>query len=114
LWWRRRRRRRSRRRRRRRRGLGIWGAMVQRMIPCFFMRGGTSRGTFFLKEHLPSDRATANKVLLEVMGSPDPRQIDGLGGGTSTTSKVAIISVSEEPGVDIDYQFAQVMVRWNF
>lgn len=84
--------------------------MGQRMIPCFFMRGGTSRGTFFLKEHLPSDRATANKVLLEVMGSPDPRQIDGLGGGTSTTSKVAIISVSEEPGVDIDYQFAQVMV----
>lgn len=97
-----------------RRGLESRGAMAQRMIPCFFMRGGTSRGTFFLKEHLPSDRVTANKVLLEVMGSPDPRQIDGLGGGTSTTSKVAIISVSEEPGVDIDYQFAQVMVRWNF
>lgn len=87
--------------------------MAQRMIPCFFMRGGTSRGTFFLKEHLPSDQVTANKVLLEVMGSPDPRQIDGLGGGTSTTSKVAIISVSEEPGVDIDYQFAQVMGRWK-
>ena len=84
--------------------------MVQKMIPCFFMRGGTSRGLYFLKDHLPTARDTLNKLLLAVMGSPDSHQIDGLGGGTSTTSKVAIISESKESGVDVDYQFAQVSV----
>lgn len=84
--------------------------MVQKMIPCFFMRGGTSRGLYFLKDHLPTAKDTLNKLLLAVMGSPDSHQIDGLGGGTSTTSKVAIISESKESGVDVDYQFAQVSV----
>ncbi|KAG0578176.1 hypothetical protein KC19_4G003900 [Ceratodon purpureus] len=92
--------------------------MVQRMIPCLLMRGGTSRGTYFLKEHLPRDRETLDKVLLQVMGSPDPHQIDGLGGATATTSKVAVLSRSQEPGIDIDFLFAQVsvttaMVDWG-
>lgn len=80
------------------------------MIPCFFMRGGTSRGAYFLRNHLPRDRETLDKVLLAVMGSPDVRQIDGLGGASTTTSKVALISVSKERGVDIDYQLAEVSV----
>jgi 4-oxalomesaconate tautomerase len=84
--------------------------MVQKMIPCLLMRGGTSRGTYFYKEHLPRDRATLDEVLLEVMGSPDPHQIDGLGGATATTSKVAVLSRSQEPGIDIDFLFAQVSV----
>lgn len=92
--------------------------MVQKMVPCLFMRGGTSRGAYFLKEHLPSDRETLDKVLLAVMGSPDPLQIDGLGGGGATTSKVALLATSDEPGVDIDFHFAQVsvttaMVDWG-
>lgn len=83
---------------------------AQRMIPCFFMRGGTSRGAYFLRDHLPRDRTTLDKVLLAVMGSPDARQIDGIGGATTTTSKVAILSTSKESGVDIDYQLAEVSV----
>lgn len=84
--------------------------MAQKMIPCLFMRGGTSRGAYFLQAHLPCDRETLDKVLLAVMGSPDPLQIDGLGGAATTTSKVAILAVSDVPGVDIDFHFAQVSV----
>src|SRR5450830_683363 len=82
----------------------------QRAIPCAFMRGGTSRGPFFLADDLPQDLATRDAVLLAVMGSPDPRQIDGLGGGDTLTSKVAIVSPSSLPGVDVDFLFAQVAV----
>ncbi|CAM6109575.1 unnamed protein product [Calypogeia fissa] len=90
----------------------LGGAKEQRniVIPCLFMRGGTSRGTFFLKQHLPQDKAALNKVLLRVMGSPDPGQIDGLGGAKSVTSKVAILSGSTDPDVDVDYTFAQVSI----
>jgi 2-methylaconitate cis-trans-isomerase PrpF len=77
-------------------------------IPCIFMRGGTSRGPYFRAEDLPRDIATRDRVLLAVMGSPDPRQIDGLGGADTLTSKVAIVSKSERPGIDVDYLFAQV------
>lgn len=77
-------------------------------IPCLFMRGGTSRGPYFLASDLPSDVATRDRVLLAAMGSPDARQIDGLGGATTLTSKVAIVSRSERPGCDVDYLFAQV------
>jgi 4-oxalomesaconate tautomerase len=77
-------------------------------IPCLFMRGGTSRGPFFLASDLPSDIPTRDRVLLAAMGSPDLRQIDGLGGADTTTSKVAIVSKSSRPGVDLDYLFAQV------
>lgn len=83
----------------------------QRAIDCAFMRGGTSRGPFFLARDLPADTATRDAVLLAVMGSPDPRQIDGLGGGDTLTSKVAIVSPSALPGVDVDFLFAQVAVE---
>ena len=82
----------------------------QRAIPCAFMRGGTSRGPFFLAADLPQDTTTRDAVLLAVMGSPDPRQIDGLGGSDTLTSKVAIVSPSSLPGVDVDFLFAQVAV----
>ena len=80
----------------------------QRAIPCLFMRGGTSRGPFFLRSELPADDATRDRVLLAVMGSPDPRQIDGLGGAHPLTSKVAIVSRGEREGVDLDFLFAQL------
>jgi 4-oxalomesaconate tautomerase len=72
-----------------------------------WMRGGTSKGAFFLAEDLPADR---DRFLLRLMGSPDPRQIDGLGGGDPLTSKVAVVKRSERPGVDVDYVFLQVFV----
>ena len=81
---------------------------MQTAIPCLFMRGGTSRGPFFLGTDLPSDVPTRDRVLLAVMGSPDPRQIDGLGGAHPLTSKVGIVSASATPGVDIDFLFAQL------
>ena len=77
-------------------------------IPTIFMRGGTSRGPYFRAEDLPADVATRDRVLLAAMGSPDVRQIDGLGGADTLTSKVAIVSKSTRPGVDLDYLFAQV------
>ena len=77
-------------------------------IPVIFMRGGTSRGPYFKAEDLPQDAAARDRVLLAAMGSPDPRQIDGLGGADTLTSKVAIVSKSARPGVDVDYLFAQV------
>ena len=82
--------------------------MTQRAIPCMFMRAGTSRGPFFLLEDLPADPEVRDRVLLAAMGSPDPRQIDGLGGATTVTSKVAMVSPSVRPGIDVDYRFAQV------
>jgi hypothetical protein len=84
--------------------------MRQRSIPCIFMRGGTSRGPYFLASDLPSDRAERERTLLAVMGSPDVRQIDGLGGADTLTSKVAIVSKSARAGVDVDYLFAQVII----
>ena len=79
-------------------------------IPCTLMRGGTSKGTFFLASDLPGDVPTRDRVLLAAMGSPDARQIDGIGGADPLTSKVAIISRSARPGIDVDYLFAQVSV----
>ena len=81
--------------------------MGQREITCLFMRGGTSRGPFFNNNDLPTDLDIRNKVLLAAMGSPDTRQIDGLGGADMLTSKIAIISKSERKGIDVDYLFAQ-------
>ena len=75
-------------------------------IPVIFMRGGTSRGPYFKAEDLPQDTATRDRVLLAAMGSPDPRQIDGLGGADTLTSKVAIVSKSTRPGVDVDRRAA--------
>jgi 2-methylaconitate cis-trans-isomerase PrpF len=83
---------------------------MQRRIPTVLMRGGTSRGLFFHDNHLPADPAVRSRVILAAFGSPDPnrRQIDGLGGGVSTTSKVAIISPSPSPDYDVVYNFGQV------
>ncbi|MBA5687064.1 4-oxalomesaconate tautomerase [Rugamonas apoptosis] len=81
---------------------------MQTPIKTLFMRGGTSRGPFFLESDLPADLAQRDKVLLAVMGSPDPRQIDGLGGGHPLTSKVGIVRKSAVPGVDLDFLFAQL------
>jgi 4-oxalomesaconate tautomerase len=79
-------------------------------VPCMLMRGGTSKGAYFLAGDLPADRADRDLFLLSVMGSPDPRQIDGIGGAHPLTSKVAVVSPSAVPGVDVDYLFLQVMV----
>ena len=84
---------------------------MQTSIPCVFMRGGTSRGPYFLASDLPSDPETRDKVLLAVMGSPDDRQIDGLGGADPLTSKVAIVSPATREDCDVDYLFAQVVVN---
>ena len=77
-------------------------------IRCMLMRGGTSKGVYFLAEDLPSDPAARDRFLLAAMGSPDPRQIDGVGGAHPLTSKVAIVSRAKETGADIDFLFAQV------
>jgi 4-oxalomesaconate tautomerase len=79
-------------------------------IPVLVMRGGTSKGAYFLAEDLPADEARRDDLLLAVMGSPDPRQIDGIGGAHPLTSKVAVIRPSELDGVDVDYLFLQVQV----
>jgi 4-oxalomesaconate tautomerase len=83
---------------------------MQRAIPCMLMRGGTSKGAYFLASDIPSEIAARDAVLLAALGSPDPRQIDGIGGSHPLTSKVAIVSRSNEPGIDIDFLFAQVSV----
>jgi 4-oxalomesaconate tautomerase len=72
------------------------------------MRGGTSKGLYFLSSDLPADRETRDAVLLSAFGSPDPREIDGMGGGHPLTSKVAVIKKSERSGIDVDYLFLQV------
>jgi 4-oxalomesaconate tautomerase len=77
-------------------------------VPCMLMRGGTSRGPFFLESDLPADPALRDRVLLAAMGSPDPRQIDGLGGAHPLTSKAGIVRKSTTPGVDLDFLFAQL------
>ena len=80
-------------------------------IPCVLMRGGTSRGPFFLADWLPEDPEARDRTLISALGSPHELQIDGLGGGNSLTSKVAIVSRSTQPDCDVDYLFAQVSVQ---
>jgi 4-oxalomesaconate tautomerase len=75
-----------------------------------WMRGGTSKGGYFLADDLPADIAERDAFLLGVMGSPDKRQIDGMGGADPLTSKVAVVRRSERPGIDVDYLFLQVFV----
>lgn len=79
-------------------------------VPCTWMRGGTSKGAYFLAKDLPSDESARDALLLSVMGSPDERQIDGIGGADPLCSKVAIVSRSQRPDADIDYLFLQVFV----
>jgi 2-methylaconitate cis-trans-isomerase PrpF len=79
-----------------------------RALNCSVLRGGTSRGVFFSAEDLPTDRGTVEKILLNVIGSPDMRQVDGLGGGTSQTSKAAIVGPSNRANTDVEFTFAQL------
>ena len=84
---------------------------MSKSIPCTVMRGGTSKGVYFLKSDLPSNPNDRDRVLLNIMGSPDHRQIDGMGGANSLTSKIAIINKSDKNGVDVDYLFGQVSLE---
>ena len=77
-------------------------------VPCMLIRGGSSRGAYFLKNDLPEDVAARDALLLRVMGGPDPLQVDGIGGGHPLTSKVAVINPSHDSRADIDYLFLQV------
>jgi len=79
-------------------------------IRCLWMRGGTSKGAYFLKTDLPDDPGQRDDLLLRIMGSPDPRQIDGIGGADPLTSKVAVLSPSTRADADVDYLFLQVFV----
>ena len=92
-----------------------WQAAVaegdQRAVRCVLMRGGTSRGAFLLAEDLPTEPTLRDRVILAIYGSPDPRQIDGIGGADPLTSKVAIVSRSDHPGADVDYLFGQVRIE---
>ncbi len=80
----------------------------QRAIRCSVMRGGTSKGLYFHASDLPSDVATRDAVLLAAMGSPDVREIDGMGGAHPLTSKVAVVGASHREDADVDYLFLQV------
>ena len=81
---------------------------MSKTIPCVLMRAGTSRGPFFLREWLPEDDATRDQVLIGAIGASDPLQLDGVGGGSTLNSKVAIVSRSTQPDCDLDYLLAQV------
>jgi len=79
-------------------------------VRCMWMRGGTSKGAYFLADELPADTTARDQLLLKIMGSPDQRQIDGIGGADPLTSKVAIVKKSPREGIDVDYLFLQVYV----
>lgn len=83
---------------------------MQRPIPCYFMRGGTSHGPFFRASDLPPEVALRDRVLLAALGSPDARQIDGIGGADPLTSKVGIVAPGRD-GIDVEWTFAQVSLR---
>ena len=79
-------------------------------LPCVYMRGGTSKAVFFHRRDLPADASAWPALFLKVMGSPDPKQIDGMGGAAQITSKIAVIAPSDDPAWDVDYSFFQVGV----
>lgn len=82
--------------------------MYMKKYPCVYMRGGTSKAVFFHEKDLPEDKRLRDDIFLKVMGTPDVKQIDGMGGTVSSTSKIAIIAPSNKPGVDVEYTFRQV------
>ncbi len=82
--------------------------MYMKKYPCVYMRGGTSKAVFFHEKDLPEDKSLWDEIFLKVMGTPDVKQIDGMGGTVSSTSKIAIIAPSDKPGVDVEYTFRQV------
>lgn len=83
---------------------------MQRAVPAVVMRGGTSKGLYFLRNDLPGDVAERDRLLLAAMGSPDVRQVDGMGGAHPLTSKIAVVSKSADTDADVDYLFLQVVV----
>lgn len=83
-------------------------------IPCLWMRGGTSKGAYFLASDLPRDATTRDALLLRIMGSPNPAQIDGIGGADPLTSKVSVLAPPSRPDADVDYLFLQVYVGGAF
>lgn len=85
--------------------------MTQTAIPFVFMRGGTSRGPYFLRSDLPQDQETLAEVLIAAVGAGHPLNIDGIGGGAAVTTKVAMLSPSDDDWAEIDYFFAQVSVE---
>jgi len=84
--------------------------MKEQSIPFLLMRGGTSRGPYFLRDDLPSDQNELSKILVSVIGAGHPLNIDGIGGGNAVTTKVAMLSRSNDDWADVDYFFAQVSV----
>ena len=82
--------------------------MYMKKYPCVYMRGGTSKAVFFHEKDLPEDKSLWDDIFLKVMGTPDVKQIDGMGGTVSSTSKIEIIAASNKPGVDVEYTFRQV------
>lgn len=84
--------------------------MAQQSLPATLFRGGTTKGVYIRRSDMPADRETWDEVLLKAFGSPDPKQIDGVGGSHSTASKAMILSQSNESGIDVEYLFAQVGV----
>ena len=92
--------------------------MDQYRIPCVIMRAGTSKGIFLKENDLPAPGPERDAMILQIFGSPDKRQINGLAGADPLTSKLAVIGPSKQPGCDVDYTFAQVsitdaVVDWN-
>jgi len=85
--------------------------MKMKKYPCVYMRGGTSKAVIFHKKDLPANTAAWDSIFLKTMGTPDVKQIDGMGGTVSSTSKIAVISKSEHPDADVDYSFYQVDIK---
>ena len=83
---------------------------MQLKVPCMLMRGGTSKGAYFLAKDLPVEPAERDALILSIMGSPDARQVDGIGGAHPLTSKIAIVSRSTRPDCDVDFRFGQVLL----
>ena len=79
-------------------------------VRCMIMRGGSSKGAYFLRDDLPADPAERDELLLRIMGTPDPRQIDGIGGAHPLTSKVAIVAPASDDRADLEYLFLQLGV----
>ncbi|MFP9061658.1 2-methylaconitate cis-trans isomerase PrpF family protein [Natrialbaceae archaeon A-chndr2] len=88
----------------------LYESMVQKHIRATLLRGGTSKGAYFVLEDMPDDESRWDQMLLKTFGSPDSSQVDGIGGSHSTASKVMIVSKSEDPEIDLDFQFAQVSI----
>src|SRR4029079_17464307 len=91
-------------------GLYVVAMPVDQGVRCMLMRGGTSKGAYFLADDLPADASARDELLMRIMGTPDPRQIDGIGGAHPLTRKVAVVRASTRNDADVDSLFLQVFV----